>query len=126
VTATLDTVPVSARYDNAAQNAALIQLGAFTNRSTIIHIETFVTPAVPVGISGGYAPPAFNALVAKSQTTVDPAARQDLINQLSMMLYNEGPYVVWGYANNLDAAVSGVRGVVQSQSLPLFGKASLG
>jgi len=96
VTATLDTVPVSDRYDNAAQNAALIQLGAFTNRSTIIHIETFLTPAVPVGISGGYAPPAFNALVAKSQSTVDPAERQNLINQLSTMLYNEGPYVVWG------------------------------
>lgn len=126
VTAKLDTVPASDRYDNAAQNAALIQLGVFINRSTIIHIETFMTPTVPVGISGGYAPKAFNDLVAKAQRTVDPAARQDVINQLSKMLYDEGPYVVWGYANNIDVAAAGVRGVVQSQTLPLFGSASVG
>ncbi len=126
VAATLDTVPTSDAYNTEAQNAALIQLGVFTNRSTIIHIESFVTPAVQVGTSGGYAPPAFNALVAKSQTTTDPAARQDLINQMSKMLYDEGPYVGWGYATNVDAAVAGIRDVEQRQSLPLFGKASLG
>lgn len=126
VTATLDTVPVTDRYNNTEQSAALIQLGDFTNRSTIVHVETFMTPAVPVGLDGGYSPAAFNALVAQSQTATNPATRQGIIDQVSQMLYNEGPYVVWGYANNLDAAAKGVGGVTESQGLPLFGKASLG
>lgn len=126
VTCTLNTVPVSDEYNDAEQIASTIQFLAFVNRSTIVTIGEFVTPAGDPAYNGAYTPAPFNALVNQAATTVDPAARQVIINQLSQMLYNEGPYVVWGYANGIAAAAPGVRGVVIGQTSPLFANASLG
>lgn len=50
-----------------------------------------------------YANPAYDALYDKQATTVDPAARLDLVHQMQQMYYDDAAYIVMWYQSKLQA-----------------------
>ncbi|WP_350269469.1 ABC transporter substrate-binding protein [Brevibacterium sp. CBA3109] len=66
--------------------------------------------------------PAFNKVFDKARAIPSPAKRRDLEHELQKMLYDEGGYIVWGFANQVDAFQKYVGGLVKnSTGRPLSG-----
>jgi peptide/nickel transport system substrate-binding protein len=66
--------------------------------------------------------PEFLDLVDRIRSEVDDAARTELIAQAQEMLYDEGGYLVWGFANQVDAYHSYLGGFVEDRTgIPLSG-----
>lgn len=70
-----------------------------------------------------WADPGYNTLLAESMSIVDPAERQENLNEIQARLWNDGADIQWGYQPALSAAVSNLTGVAVAQNNPLFGGA---
>ncbi|MFE3107964.1 ABC transporter substrate-binding protein [Kitasatospora indigofera] len=57
--------------------------------------------------------PDFDDLYAQAQSTADPAARNALHGRMQRRLYDEGGFLVWGFADWIVATAPGVRGVAK-------------
>jgi peptide/nickel transport system substrate-binding protein len=53
----------------------------------------------------------FDALVEKAVTTTDPATRKRVLFAAQKILRDQGGYIVWGYADEIDLARSNVHGL---------------
>ncbi len=95
-----------------------------TNRPPAANIAANLGSGAPFNITG-YATPAFDALVSEFKTTVDDDARAKKLVELQTMLHEDDGAVVWGFAEQLEAAVPGVAGVTLTNSIPQFGSATL-
>jgi peptide/nickel transport system substrate-binding protein len=58
----------------------------------------------------------YNELLAKSKAALDPAQRKKHMEAAQRMLYDDGGYIIWGFANNVDAYQSYVVGLETSAS----------
>lgn len=56
--------------------------------------------------------PAFNKVFDKARAIADAAKRRDLEHELQKMLYDDGGYIIWGFANQVDAFQKYVGGLV--------------
>lgn len=74
---------------------------------------------------GGWYPADFAARVELVRQTRDPLRRQEQLNQLQLQLWQQGPYLLWGYRDQLSAAKSTLQGVALNQGIPLFRDARL-
>ncbi|MDO5619511.1 ABC transporter substrate-binding protein [Kocuria sp.] len=64
----------------------------------------------------------FTALVDQAQEELDADLRGDFIQQAQEMLYDRGGYIIWGFANQVDAYQRYVLGLEEnSTGLPLSG-----
>jgi peptide/nickel transport system substrate-binding protein len=61
---------------------------------------------------GGYSNPDFDALLDQIDVEIDPAARQDLINQALDLLDQDPPWYLVGYTYHLPMWRSAVKGLV--------------
>ncbi len=69
---------------------------------------------------GGWYPPEFAQRVEQARTTLERSSQQQRLNQLQQQLWEEGPYLLWGYRDQLSAMREGFSGVELSQGIPLF------
>lgn len=76
----------------------------------------------PYNYSGWY-PPEMAALIERLRATPEPLLQQPLLQQLQTQVMQEGPYLVWGYRDQLSGAVKALQGVELSQGIPLFAEA---
>ena len=66
--------------------------------------------------------PDFNKVFDKARAIPDAGERRDMEHELQKMLYDEGGYIVWGFANQVDAFQKYVGGLVpNSTGRPLSG-----
>ena len=66
--------------------------------------------------------PQFNKVFDKARAIPEAEKRRDLEHELQKMLYDEGGYIVWGFANQVDAFQKYVGGLVpNSTGRPLSG-----
>lgn len=72
---------------------------------------------------GGWYPLALAERVKQLRATPDPARQQPLLQQLQREIIQNGPYLVWGYRDQLSGTVVGLHGVELQQGVPLFGDA---
>ncbi|WP_232820230.1 ABC transporter substrate-binding protein [Brachybacterium sp. YJGR34] len=64
----------------------------------------------------------FTALVEEARTVVDDAARGELIARAQEILYDRGGYLLWGFANQVDAYQGYLGGFVENRTgIPLSG-----
>ncbi|WP_172805660.1 ABC transporter substrate-binding protein [Brachybacterium avium] len=64
----------------------------------------------------------FTALVEQARAEVDDAARGELVAQAQEILYDRGGYLIWGFANQIDAYQGYVGGFVENRTgIPLSG-----
>ncbi|MBT9429455.1 hypothetical protein [Candidatus Symbiopectobacterium endolongispinus] len=61
--------------------------------------------------------------VARLRATPEPSLQQPLLQQLQRQVMHDGPYLVWGYRDQLSAAVADLQGVELSHGVPLFADA---
>ncbi len=117
-------VDPSTIYTSNAGMIAQTQLFAsyFINRPFATHAPLYTAAASPYNFSA-WQDEAYNELIEQAAVTVDEEARQDLFDQAQQALWEDGGDVVWGFAYDLAAHVSGLTGVVMTQSIPLFAKA---
>ncbi|MBZ9761686.1 ABC transporter substrate-binding protein [Mesorhizobium sp. CA8] len=54
--------------------------------------------------------PEFNDLFSKAQQEVDAAKRKELIQKMQKIQYERGGYIIWGFANQIDAYSSKLAG----------------
>lgn len=66
----------------------------------------------------------YDAKLAEAKATVDDGQRAERFKEIQRILYERGGEIVWGLAEKLDASRRGIAGVQQSQSQPLFAKAT--
>jgi peptide/nickel transport system substrate-binding protein len=59
--------------------------------------------------------PEWLAIVQEAQSTVDEAARNELIGQAQEIEFNEGGYIIWAFRNQVDAGSDKVAGLVTSK-----------
>lgn len=65
---------------------------------------------------------AFNTLFDKARAIPEPGKRRNMEHELQKMLYDSGGYIVWGFANQVDAFQKYVGGLVpNSTGRPLSG-----
>ncbi|HET6476812.1 MAG TPA: ABC transporter substrate-binding protein [Thermoleophilia bacterium] len=57
----------------------------------------------------------WQAIVEEAQTTIDEAARNELIAQAQEIEYNEGGYIIWAFRNQVDAGSEKVAGLKTSR-----------
>ena len=74
---------------------------------------------------GGWYPADFATTVEKARRTLRTEQQQQQLNQLQQQLWQQGPYLLWGYRDQLSAAVQGLVGVKLNQGIPLFRDARL-
>lgn len=55
--------------------------------------------------------PEFTDLVQRARATTDPAARKDLVGRAQQIEWERGGYIIWGFANQVDAHNSRVAGL---------------
>lgn len=74
---------------------------------------------------GGWYPDDFAAGVEQARKTLDPQRQQQQLDQLQQQLWQQGPYLLWGYRDQLSAAVTALQGVELNQGIPLFRSARM-
>ncbi|MFT4262072.1 MAG: ABC transporter substrate-binding protein [Nocardioides sp.] len=82
-------------------------------RPLISHLQLSVLPGASYNETQ-WNDPAFNALVADAMGSADESARHDKLVAAQKMLYDDGGYIVWGFAKNVDATVKGLSGITPS------------
>ncbi|MFD2489100.1 ABC transporter substrate-binding protein [Amycolatopsis jiangsuensis] len=60
--------------------------------------------------------PEFTDLVTRASSTVDPAARADLLRQAQRIEYERGGLIVWGFVDQVDAHQAYVAGLVPDRT----------
>ncbi|MCX6363135.1 MAG: ABC transporter substrate-binding protein, partial [Actinobacteria bacterium] len=63
----------------------------------------FTTAQIGSNSDCGYSNPQYDALFDKQARTIDPTARKALIDQMQQILYQDSPYIVLAYSNDLEA-----------------------
>ncbi len=96
----------------------------FTNRPAAVTLPIYLSPQSPYNFSQ-WKDPEYAELLTQSETLVEESSRTAALEQAQDMLWAEGGDVVWGYQPNLGAHVVGLEGVSSTQSIPLFGKATI-
>ena len=66
-------------------------------------LGTMTTDSIGNWQDANWSDPAYDALVAQQRVTVDTAARKGVIGQALKLFYEQGPYAVLWYANDLQA-----------------------
>ncbi len=74
----------------------------------ILEVET--TQAIGPTSDNFYSNATFDALYNQSVTTIDPAARRVILNEMQMMVYNYSSYIIGFYKDDLYAAASATPG----------------
>lgn len=74
---------------------------------------------------GGWYPADFAAGVRQARETPDPLRQQQRLNQLQQQLWQQGPYLLWGYRDMLSGATAGLEGITLNQGIPQFRSASV-
>jgi peptide/nickel transport system substrate-binding protein len=87
-------------------------------RPLISYLQLSTLPGAPYNETG-WANPAFNALVGEAMASSDQGGRHDKLLAAQKMLYDDGGYIVWGFAKNVDATAPGLTGVTPSAIRPL-------
>ena len=82
-------------------------------RPLISHLQLSVLPGASYNETQ-WNNPTFNGLVADAMASSDAGARHDKLVAAQTMLYDEGGYIVWGFAKNVDATVTGLSGITPS------------
>ena len=66
--------------------------------------------------------PEFNELVAAARAERDPERRAEIIAEAQTILFERGGFIIWGFANQLDAHQNYVGGLVENRTgIPLSG-----
>lgn len=74
---------------------------------------------------GGWYPNDFAEGVERARQILEPGQRQTQLNALQHQLWQQGPYLLWGYRDQLSAAKKNLQGVELNQGIPLFRDARL-
>ncbi|GAA1488158.1 ABC transporter substrate-binding protein [Brachybacterium sacelli] len=90
-------------------------------RNFLAQANAAVTPGAPFNETH-WDDEEFNALVEQARAEVDEAARGELVLQAQQILYDRGGYLVWGFANQVDAYQGYLGGFVENRTgIPLSG-----
>lgn len=120
VTATVsETDPATLWSDLSVLEGTQVFASYAINRPFAAHAAMFTGAGSP-GNYGGWVDEVYDDLLARSQSTVEPTQRAELLDQLQARFWEVGPDAVWGYQPVLAAHVQGLEGVRVSQSVPLF------
>jgi len=66
-------------------------------------LSFFTTAQIGSQSDCGYSNPEYDKLFKEQARTVDPAARKTIIDQMQQILYQDSPYIVLAYSNDLEA-----------------------
>ena len=125
VTLTLEEIPPDQFYvDFMRLFTTPLQSAYWTNRPAATQA------AMMTGSMGGFnltgiAGPEYDALLGALIAEVDSERRGQLGLEVQEFLYHNDGMVVWAFQEDLNAAVSGLKGVTYSQSAPRFHLATL-
>lgn len=97
-------------------------------RPLISHLQLSALPGASYNETD-WDSPDFNKLVDTAMASADEGVRREALVDAQSMLHEEGGYVIWGFAKNVDALNSRVQGITPSAIRPLgnydFREASL-
>ena len=66
-------------------------------------LSYFTTAQIGSNSDCGYSNPQYDKLFAEQARTIDPTARKALIDEMQQILYQDSPYIVLAYSNDLEA-----------------------
>lgn len=90
-------------------------------RNFLAQANSAVTPGAPFNETH-WDDAEFNDLVDQIRAEIDDATRTELIGQAQQILYDRGGYIIWGFANQIDAYQSYLGGFVEDRTgIPLSG-----
>ena len=90
-------------------------------RNFLAQANAAVTPGAPFNETH-WDDEEFNDLVDQVRAEVDDDARTELIGQAQEILYDRGGYIIWGFANQIDAYQSYLGGFAENRTgVPLSG-----
>ena len=90
-------------------------------RNFLAQANSAVTPGAPFNETH-WDDEEFNDLVDQVRAEVDDDARTELIGQAQEILYDRGGYIIWGFANQIDAYQSYLGGFAENRTgVPLSG-----
>jgi peptide/nickel transport system substrate-binding protein len=66
-------------------------------------LSWFTTEQIGAQSDCGYSNPEYDRLFAEQGRTIDPVARKTIVDQMQEILYEDSPYIVLAYSNDLEA-----------------------
>ena len=66
-------------------------------------LSYFTTAQIGSNSDCGYSNPQYDKLFGEQARTIDPTARKALIDEMQQILYQDSPYIVLAYSNDLEA-----------------------
>jgi peptide/nickel transport system substrate-binding protein len=66
-------------------------------------LSDFTTAQIGSNSDCGYSNPEYDRLFAEQGRTIDTAARKAIVDQMQQILYQDSPYIVLAYSNDLEA-----------------------
>jgi peptide/nickel transport system substrate-binding protein len=70
----------------------------------------------------GWLNPQYESLLTQARAATDPSKRGELEVQMQQIYYDQGPWLIWGFENEVDAVASNVHGTTQDTSGFPFGR----
>ncbi|MCY3619716.1 MAG: ABC transporter substrate-binding protein [Acidimicrobiaceae bacterium] len=123
VTLTLDVVPPDQWYgDPAAARSRPLQSSWGTNFPPLTFAEMATGPRAGQNLTaiGG---PIYDPMILEVIEEADPERRFELGLEIQKYLHENDGRIVWGFQDELSAAIPGVSGVTYNSSIPLFHRA---
>lgn len=87
-------------------------------RPLISHLQLSVLPGASYNETD-WDNPQFNALVEQALASADEQVRTEALGDAQTMLHEEGGYLIWGFAKNVDAVSTRVTGIEPGAIRPL-------
>ncbi|MGG2463711.1 ABC transporter substrate-binding protein [Streptomyces sp. RGM 3693] len=120
----VEQVPADTYYaDLPGLTRAPFQTFYYTNRPAAVHLSATTAKGAFFNVTG-LAEDHWKRLAA-AQATVDDDRRAARFAAIQQGLYASGGDLLWGFQEQVDAAVPGLSGVAVSQSVPLFARATV-
>ncbi|MEM9513893.1 MAG: ABC transporter substrate-binding protein, partial [Actinomycetota bacterium] len=125
VTAAVDVGDPTTYFNDFAQVLSTpCQSFYFINRPAETMLSSYTGSMAAFNVFGS-GDPAYDAALNEALATVDPESRQEQITALLETVRDEDGWLVWGFEEQLDGLVDNLTGVELTQSVPVFGKATL-
>ncbi len=125
LTVTVETAdPATYFADYETLMSTPFQAIPWANRPAATHIAAFTGSTGGFNVTG-VGGQEYDDLLTRMQATVDADDRQTALDEIQAYLWEHGGDLVWGYAELLDAVVTGVDGLRYSQSIPLLDQVTM-
>ncbi|MEM9040736.1 MAG: ABC transporter substrate-binding protein, partial [Actinomycetota bacterium] len=125
VTATVDVGdPLTYFNDFGRVLSTPCQSFYFINRPAETLLSSYTGTSAGFNVFGSVDPD-YDAALTSALATVDDEERMALISELLVTVRDEDGWLIWGFEDQIDARVDGLEGVDLTQSVPVFGTATL-